>query len=111
MSDRLPGGLADDRVPEDFDPEALRQGIDVEMEHTDDPDVAREIAMDHLTEDPRYYEKLAILERSVSQRSERDRTYVEGDDLLGILTDVAVSLLDRKDVALGTEVLRWISEV
>jgi hypothetical protein len=28
------------------------------MEHTNDPDIAKEIAMDHLTEDPRYYTKL-----------------------------------------------------
>jgi hypothetical protein len=36
----------------------LRQGIAVEMEHTDDPRVAMRIAMDHLDEDPRYYTKL-----------------------------------------------------
>ena len=30
----------------------------VEMEHTNDPDIAKEIAMDHLTEDPDYYSKL-----------------------------------------------------
>jgi hypothetical protein len=28
------------------------------MEHTDDEEIAREIAMDHLTEDPKYYTKL-----------------------------------------------------
>lgn len=30
-------------------------GIAVEMEHTNDPRVAEEIALDHLSEDPRYY--------------------------------------------------------
>jgi len=62
VAGRLPGGLADDRVPEDFDPEALAQGMEVETEHTDDPEIAREIAMDHLTEDPAYYTKLKQIE-------------------------------------------------
>jgi hypothetical protein len=33
-------------------------GIMVEKEHTDDPQEARKIAMDHLREDPHYYKKL-----------------------------------------------------
>lgn len=33
-------------------------GIQVEKEHTDDPEEARKIAMDHLREDPDYYKKL-----------------------------------------------------
>ena len=39
----------------------ISKGIVVEREHTDDPDVARKIAMDHLVEDPLYYDKLATL--------------------------------------------------
>lgn len=54
---RLPGGMAD-RHKVLFDPEQLRIGTRVEMEHTNEPAIAREIAMDHLTEDPRYYDKL-----------------------------------------------------
>lgn len=37
----------------------LKKGIKVEMEHTDSKQKAKEIAMDHLTEDPNYYNKLA----------------------------------------------------
>lgn len=36
----------------------LQKGIEVEMEHTSDPKIAKEIALDHLFEDPRYYIKL-----------------------------------------------------
>ena len=36
----------------------LVRGIEHEHEHTTDRDVAREIALDHLKEDPKYYEKL-----------------------------------------------------
>ena len=57
-ANKIPGGLASKYDPEDFDPEALKMGIKVEMEHTDDPMVAMEIAMDHLVEDPEYYVKL-----------------------------------------------------
>lgn len=56
--DRIPGGLADKSQPEDFDHKELAMGIEVEAEHTDDLNVAMEIAMDHLKEDPRYYTKL-----------------------------------------------------
>jgi hypothetical protein len=59
---QLSGGLADKLQPKDFDTAALRQGIKAEMEHTDDPQLAKEIAMDHLVEDPDYYEKLKTIE-------------------------------------------------
>lgn len=59
--DKLPGGLADDKIPE-FEDEQLQKGIKVEMEHTDDKEIAREIALDHLTEDSKYYDKLAEME-------------------------------------------------
>jgi hypothetical protein len=38
------------------------EGAKVEMEHTSDPDVARQIAMDHLVEDSDYYAKLKEME-------------------------------------------------
>jgi hypothetical protein len=54
----IAGGDAAGRSPSSFDPEQLRIGTRVEMEHTVDSAIAREIAMDHLTEDPLYYLKL-----------------------------------------------------
>ena len=54
----LPGGLSEGHKETDYDPAALAKGIKVEMEHTTDEEVAKEIAMDHLTEDPAYYDKL-----------------------------------------------------
>lgn len=56
--DKLPGGKADKRSPQDFDPVELKRGSDHEMEHTKDRHIAMEIAMDHLSEDPNYYKKL-----------------------------------------------------
>ena len=60
--DKIAGGLADKKKPSDFDQKCLKQGIAVEMEHTSDKTVATEIAMDHLTEDPKYYDKLKVME-------------------------------------------------
>jgi DNA-directed RNA polymerase subunit RPC12/RpoP len=37
----------------------IKKGIEVEMEHTNDPRIALKIAMDHIKEDPKYYDKLA----------------------------------------------------
>lgn len=60
--DKIPGGLSDDKAPSSFNPKSIKQGVKVEMEHTSDPKIAHEIARDHLTEDKKYYDKLAIME-------------------------------------------------
>lgn len=48
----------------------LAKGIKVELEHTSKRDVAREIALDHLAEDPKYYDKLAKVELEEEQLDE-----------------------------------------
>jgi hypothetical protein len=61
-SDQIPGGLSDDIPPDLFDPKLVEQGRKVEREHTSSDPMAKEIARDHLTEDPRYYSKLKRVE-------------------------------------------------
>jgi orotate phosphoribosyltransferase len=61
--DQIPGGLGDKKDEKDFDPKQIAKGVKVEMEHTDDPALAKEIAIDHLTEDPKYYDKLETIEK------------------------------------------------
>ena len=46
-----------------FDPEQLRQGIEVEKEHTNNTYVAKLIAKDHLAEIPDYYSRLQDMEK------------------------------------------------
>lgn len=55
---KLPGGVGDNTPTNQVDPNQLSIGVQVEMEHTNDHEIAQEIAMDHLTEDPQYYTKL-----------------------------------------------------
>lgn len=70
--DLIPGGLSKNKSIKDIAKHhnisisnlenQLRLGIKVEKEHTYDLDIAREIAMDHLYEDPHYYTKLSKIE-------------------------------------------------
>ena len=84
--DNIPGGLAKGKTLIDlakkwdskgyYDPKQfaekyvkpqLMKGIKVEMEHTTDVRVATEIAMDHLWEDLKYYDKLAKIENPTNE--------------------------------------------
>jgi len=55
---KIPGGVGDNTPTYKVDPTQLSIGVQVEMEHTNDPEIAKEISMDHLTKDPVYYTKL-----------------------------------------------------
>jgi hypothetical protein len=61
-ADRIPGGRAAGHGPSDFDPVQVGIGTRVEMQHTGDARVARQIATDHLMEDGAYYTKLARMQ-------------------------------------------------
>jgi hypothetical protein len=52
-------GLTRDKV----DPQQLRIGTEIELEHTDEPKVAERIALDHLAEHPQYYTFLVQMEK------------------------------------------------
>ena len=47
----------DPRPDSDYDPDALKKGMNVESEHSDDPAIQKFITKDYLDEDPKYYEK------------------------------------------------------
>jgi len=68
--DLIPGGLADYGDPEQYDQRQLNMGIGVELEHTDNKALAKEIAMDHLHEIKDYYTRLKRMESEAS--SEED---------------------------------------
>jgi len=60
--DLIPGGMAAGKTDEDYDPEQMRMGQKVEMEHTPSKAKAREISRDHLEEFPDYYTELGKME-------------------------------------------------
>lgn len=73
----LPGGLADGRADDEFDEKQLEMGIKVEMEHTDDPEIAKDIAKDHLVEIPDYYTYLEKMEKEARESGEEKETEME----------------------------------
>jgi len=72
--DKIPGGLAKGlslsdiakkhKVSDSELADEFKLGYKTEREHTTDSDVAKEIAMDHLFEDPKYYTKLKGIEEA-----------------------------------------------
>ena len=103
--DNIPGGLAKGKTLIDlakkwdskgyYDPKQfaakyvkpqLMKGIKVEMEHTTDVRIATEIAMDHLWEDLKYYDKLASIEGdSITETSGNGAFYNDGNATTGTM--------------------------
>ena len=55
-------------IPDDqFDPIQLKMGIEVEKEHTDDPEIAKAIAKAHLSEIKDYYTRLKKMEQEAGK--------------------------------------------
>ena len=89
--DKITGGLADNLTPEDLAKkhkvevaviiDQIKKGIEVEKEHTESEEVAKEIAMDHLFEYPDYYDALAQMERDLeaSDRIQAEMTAAGGE--------------------------------
>lgn len=95
----LHGGEGDSSRPADFDIEQLEKGIEVELEHTDNPMVAREIAMDHLMEDPKYYDYLEEMEAQFDQNAhDKESDYMSLANISQIEEQVD-SLLDHLEKA------------
>jgi hypothetical protein len=102
--DKIPGGLAKGKTLIDlakrWDPKGyydtkqfateyikkkLQQGIKVEMEHTTDVRIATEIAMDHLWEDLKYYDKLAKIENRIVEYTGNGAFYNDGNSTTGTI--------------------------
>lgn len=74
IKELIKGGIADGMSDELFDSVELEKGIKVELEHTDDEMIAKEIAKDHLAEDPEYYKKLSKIHRNPDNIKELSNT-------------------------------------
>jgi len=61
-----------------FSPTELRAGIKHEMEHTDDKEIAKSIAKDHLQEIPDYYTLLEEMERTAHINAGRVKYILKG---------------------------------
>jgi hypothetical protein len=76
-SNKIKGGKADKMTAKDIANKfkvsvdkieaQIRKGVKIEMEHTDDKKRAAEIAMDHITEFPDYYDRLIKMEKNIKE--------------------------------------------
>lgn len=64
----LPGGEGARLHPRDVPAATLLRGARHELEHTGDPRIAIEVALDHLARDRRYYTRLERMERPAKRR-------------------------------------------
>ena len=68
IKDFLFAGKSHGDVPDGMDPNELKLGEKIEMEHTNNKNIARKICLDHLAECPSYYSKLSIMEKSCKRK-------------------------------------------
>lgn len=78
--DVLRGGKADDKSALDYPQDQVEMGVDVEKEHTEDPLIAIEIALDHLEEFPDYYTRLDAMEKEAKAESGEEKSEVEKEN-------------------------------
>jgi hypothetical protein len=69
---KLKGGKGDNLTPDQVNYHEFTKGWKHELEHTDDIDKAKEIALDHLAEDPNYYTRLDMIEFQAKKKNRTD---------------------------------------
>lgn len=69
---KLKGGKGDKLTPDQVNYYEFTKGWKHELEHTDDIDKAKEIALDHLAEDPNYYTRLDMIEFKAKKKNRAD---------------------------------------
>lgn len=76
--DTIAGGKADGKPSSDFSSKQMEMGRKVEMEHTDNPQLASEIARDHLEEFGDYYTRLDKMEAQAKQEKRANVVDITG---------------------------------
>lgn len=114
-ADVISGGKGDKIQAEDVNQNELKVGIAVELEHTRNEETAKEIAIDHLTENPKYYselvqsgivdepeaiklakELLGVEPKKASEGVEEAMSYIFGGIKVNVLDDKSV-VIDNGD--------------
>lgn len=80
--EKVPGGFSSGKPDSDFDQDQIKKGIEIELEHTNDREMAKEIAKDHLVEDPKYYDHLKEMEDKYVKKSSDKGWYRISDKFL-----------------------------
>lgn len=93
--DDIAGGKGDNLSESDVDPKELALGIKIEMEHTSDKELAKEIALDHLAEFKDYYTNLVKMEKNMKSKKvvKEDKKITE---LKNIIREIVIQLNNGK---------------
>ncbi|MHA1302078.1 MAG: hypothetical protein ACTSPI_00050 [Candidatus Heimdallarchaeaceae archaeon] len=83
--EKIQGGKADGKPDSKYPSSEITKGTKVEMEHTDDPDIAKEITKDHLEEHKSYYIGLRLMEKALEKEA-GVREWLAGLALAGSLS-------------------------
>lgn len=96
----------------------FKKGIKIELEHTTDENIAREIAMDHLYEDPKYYTKLSKIEEmkrpkkiTLNQLSEIIKRTINEDFVGGVSYDNIVAAELKQKVGSLDKLTPYVLEI
>jgi hypothetical protein len=105
--DKIPGGLSGGMkltdiakkhgISVDMLVAEFKKGIGVEMEHTTDREIAKEIALDHLFEDPKYYTKLSKIENPTNEGYTKGQLFGGAIKIGGQPVKIEVELLGADD--------------
>lgn len=122
MRERVVGGRADFCSDAVFDKRQLQKGVRHEMEHTREKAIAKEIAKDHLVEDPKYYDHLNEMERRLKKQksymaekgdaAEKTAKFLKwfADDGRAKVDDLVVARRNAEQQQVFQEVLRKLDE-
>jgi hypothetical protein len=80
-TNKVKGGKGDKLSPDQVNYHEFTKGWKHELEHTDDIDVAKEIALDHLAEDPNYYTRLDMVEYQAKKEKKKEKPQEPKDSL------------------------------
>jgi hypothetical protein len=116
LVDQMEGGIADEAKPQDFDIKSLLKGILVELEHTNNPIAAMEIAMDHLAEHAEYYDALELMEKELESDDDDDDDDDDDegepapDQIASKLIDIA-DLIDKSNSPSKTRIVKRLKAI
>ena len=122
-TNKLKGGLADKMSVEDIAKKfnvsvekikaQIKKGVEVEKEHTNDKDKATEIAMDHVSEFPDYYDRIEKTEKGAEKEwgKEINENEINGNMIIDFIKTLEDSKILAKDSHKNTKMIDTVTNI
>lgn len=108
ISEEITGGKADGMTPMEIAyshnveisviQKQIQKGIKIEMEHTNNKKIAKEIAMDHLVENPNYYDYLEDMELKFDDEKENLKENLIDSEIYRIIVENENPRMSKKEI-------------